>query len=74
MSYVYVAYMSFSGVVAPIGADAHFVGEGLFLLVSTIRIYAFFATKIAVNVGPEVLGVRGADGWARPRPLPAPRP
>ena len=73
MSYVYCAYLSFSDIVAPVGAAAHHVGEGRFLLVSTSRICAFFATLIAVTVGPAVLWVRGADGWARPRPLLAPR-
>ena len=55
MSYVYCAYMSFCDVVAPMRADTHHVGEGHFLLVSTGRIYAFFATVIEVTVGPEVL-------------------
>ena len=60
MSYVYCAYLSFSDVVAPIGAANHHVGEGQFLLVSTIRICALFATVIAVTVGPAVLqGVWG---------------
>ena len=43
------------------GAAAHHVGEGQFLLMSTGRICAFFATMIEVAVGPEVL--RGA--WGR---------
>ena len=42
------------------GAAAHHVGEVLFLLMSTGRIYAFFATMITFGVGPEVL--RGARG------------
>ena len=60
MYYVYCAYLSFSDVVAPIGAAANHVGEGRFLLVSTSRICALFATVIAVTVGPAVLwGARG---------------
>ena len=55
MSYVYCIYMSFSDVVVPIGAAANHVGEGHFLIVSTRRICAFFATVIAVAVGPAVL-------------------
>ena len=58
MSYVYSAYLSFSDFVAPIGAADHHVGEGLFLLISTGRICALFATGIAVTKGPAVL--RGA--------------
>ena len=61
MSYIYCAYLSFSDIVAPIGAAAHHVVEGSFLLVYTIRICAFFATVIAVTVGPAVL--RGERGW-----------
>ena len=60
MSYVYCAYLSFSDVVAPIGAAAHHVEGGSFLLVSTRRIFVFFAAVITVTVGPEVLwGTRG---------------
>ena len=55
MSYVYCDYLSFCDVVAPMGAAAHHVGEGRFLLMSTGRIYAFFATMIAVTVVPSVL-------------------
>ena len=55
MSYVYCAYLSFSDVVGPIGAAAHHVGEGRFLLVSSSGICAFFAIVIAVTVGPSVL-------------------
>ena len=36
-------------------AAAHHVGEGRFLLMSTGRICAFFATMTAVTVGPELL-------------------
>ena len=60
MSYVYCAYLSFSDVVAPIGAAAHHVGEVHLLLISTGRICTCFATVIAVTVGPAVL--RGAQG------------
>ena len=60
MSYVYCTYLSFCDVAAPMGAAAHHVGEGRFLHVSTGRICAFFATVIAVTVGPEILwGERG---------------
>ena len=52
--------MSFSDVLAPIGAAANHVGEGLFLLVSTDRICALLATVITVTMGPEVL--RGSQG------------
>ena len=42
------------------GAAAHHVGEGLFLLMYIDRAYAFVATMIAVTMGPEVLwGARG---------------
>ena len=57
MSYVYCAYLSFSDVVAPIGAATHSVGEGRFLIMSTDRICAFFATVIEVTVFPSVLWV-----------------
>ena len=60
MSYMYCSCLSFIYVVAPIGAAAHHVVEGLFLLMSTGRICEFFATVIAVTVGPAVL--RGARG------------
>ena len=60
MYYVYCAYLSFGDVVAPIGAAAHHVGEGRFLLVSISRVCAFFAALSAVTVGPVVL--RGIDG------------
>ena len=54
------AYLSFRDVVAPIGAAAHHVGEGRFLIMSTGRVCAFFATVISVTVGPAVLqGTRG---------------
>ena len=60
MAYVYCACLSFSDAVAAIGAAANHVGEGHFLIVSNIRICAFFATVIAVTVGPAVLwGERG---------------
>ena len=55
MSYVYCTYLSFSDVVAPIGADFHRVGEGRFFLVSTSRICELLATVITVTVGPAVL-------------------
>ena len=55
MSYVYCAYLSFSDVVAPIGAATHSVGEVRFLIMSTDRICAFLATVIEVTVGPAVL-------------------
>ena len=42
------------------GAAAHHVVEGQFLLMSTGRICSFFATVIAVTVVPAVL--RGAQG------------
>ena len=61
MSHVYFAYLSFGDVVAPIGAAAHHVGEGRFLLESNSRICAFFSTVIAFTVGPAV--IRGA--WGR---------
>ena len=51
ISYVYCAYLSFCDVVATIGAAAHHVGEGRFLLMSTGRICEFFANTIAVDVG-----------------------
>ena len=43
------------------GAAAHHMGEGRFFLVSTGRICAFFATMIAVAVGPSVL----RSAWGR---------
>ena len=55
MSYVYCAYLSFSDVVAPIGAAAHHVEEGRFLLMSTGSICAFFDTVIAFTMGPALL-------------------
>ena len=42
------------------GAAAHCVGEGRFLLMSTGRICEFFAAVVAVTVGTAVL--RGARG------------
>ena len=59
MSYVYCAYLSFCGAVAPMGAAAHHVGEVCFLLKSIGRVCAFVVTMIAVTVGPAVL--RGAQ-------------
>ena len=59
MSYVYCTYLSFSDVVAPIGAAAHHVGEGRFLLVSIRRVCEFFAAVSAVAVGPAVIW----GGW-----------
>ena len=60
MSYVYCDYQSLCDVVSPMGAAAHNVGEGRFILMSTGRICAFFATVIAVTVGLAVH--RGAWG------------
>ena len=37
------------------GAVTHHVGEGRFFIMSTSRICTFFATMIAVVVGPAVL-------------------
>ena len=55
MSYVYCTCLSFGDVVAPIGATTHHVGEGRFLLVSIIRVCAFFVAMSAVTVGPAEL-------------------
>ena len=60
MSYVYCTYLSFYDVVAPMGAVAHYVREGRFLLMYVGRVCSFVATMIAVTVGPAVL--RGARG------------
>ena len=60
MSYVYCTYLSFYDVVAPMGAAAHHVGEGRFIIMSTGRICEFFATVIAVTVGLALLP--GAQG------------
>ena len=60
MSHVYFAYLSFGDVVAPIGAAAHHVGEGRFLLVSISRVCSFFAAVSVDTVGPAVLW--GTDG------------
>ena len=57
MSYVYCTYLSSVDVVAPIGAAAHHICKGRLLLVSIIRVCAFFAAVSAVTVGPEVLWV-----------------
>ena len=66
MSYVYCAYLPFCDFVSLMGNGAHHVGEGRFLLMSTGRICAFFATMIAVTVGPSLVWV------ARGRRLGAP--
>ena len=60
MSYIYCAYLSFGDVVSPIGVAAHHLGKGRFLIVSIIRVCAFFAAVSAVTMGPAVLrGERG---------------
>ena len=55
MSYFYCTYLLFCDVVARMGDAAHHVGERRFLIMSTVRICAFFATVIVVTMGPAVL-------------------
>ena len=55
MSYIYCTYISFSDVVALIGAAAHHVDEGRFRLVSISRVCTFFADVSTGTVGPALL-------------------